>query len=67
MGGLHGQEEDRQGRTSRLLTFAEWLSELHARKYTGPVVVQFGEGVPNEVEMPRPPDRIRLTRMKAGA
>lgn len=45
-------------------TFAEMLQKLHAEQYTGPVIIQFGQGVPSEVQIPCEPQRIRLDKPK---
>jgi hypothetical protein len=41
-------------------TFPAVLERLYGEKYTGPIVVQFGQGVPSVIEFPQPSRRIRL-------
>lgn len=43
-------------------TFPALLQRLYTEQYTGPIVVQFGQGVPSAVEIPKPPDVIRLDK-----
>lgn len=44
-------------------TFPAVLERLYADKYTGPIVVQFGQGVPSAIEIPCAPKRIRLEKV----
>ena len=68
MGGdLRGQghqeqvgQEQREG--EGLLTFAQFLEAMYAQKHTGRVNLDFAQGVPQVIEIPREPRRIRLTR-----
>lgn len=43
-------------------TFAQWLETLHQQQYTGPVLFQFGQGVPNEMQLLAVGTRFRLTK-----
>lgn len=43
-------------------TFPAILERLYHEQYTGPIVVQFGQGVPSVIEIPCEPTRIRLDK-----
>ncbi len=43
-------------------TFADVLLRLFQERYTGSVVLHFGEGVAASMEIPAPSTKIRLTR-----
>jgi hypothetical protein len=43
-------------------SFAALLARLYAEQYTGPVVLQFGQGVPSRAEIPQPAVQIRLDK-----
>jgi hypothetical protein len=43
-------------------TFPEVLEGFYRDKHTGPVTVHFAQGVPNVVEIPEEPMRIRLDK-----
>lgn len=43
-------------------TFSDLLHRLYVERYTGPVVLQFGQGVPNVAEIPQPSVQIRLDK-----
>jgi hypothetical protein len=43
-------------------TFADILERLWTEQHTGPVIIHFGQGCPNEVEIPSPPTRIHVDR-----
>jgi hypothetical protein len=66
-GNLRGQghqdqvrEEQREG--EGLLTFPQFLEAMHAQRHTGRISIDFAQGVPKVIEIPREPRRIRLTR-----
>jgi len=43
-------------------TFADLMAQLYAMKYTGPVILHCGEGVPGRVEFPSPSIMVKLDR-----
>jgi hypothetical protein len=43
-------------------TFPVLLARLYREQYTGPIVVQFGQGVPSMIEIPQPSQLIRLDK-----
>lgn len=42
------------------LTPAEWLEQMWTQRFTGPVIVHFGDGVPREVQPLTAESRIVL-------
>lgn len=53
---------DGHGTLTVLQSWAEAQQWLYDRKHTGPVIVHFAQGHPQEVELPNPSTRIRLRR-----
>lgn len=43
-------------------TFPALLERLYAEQFSGPVVIQFGQGVPHIVEFPQPAKTVRLDK-----
>jgi hypothetical protein len=43
-------------------SFAMLLARLYAESYTGPLTLQFGQGVPSVAEIPQPSVQIRLDK-----
>lgn len=43
-------------------TFPAVLARLYGERYTGPIIIQFGEGVPSVIEIPQPAIAIRLDK-----
>lgn len=61
--------ERRQGRVSEPQplerdSFAALLARLHAERYTGALVLHFGQGVAHHAEIPNAPRRIALDKRK---
>lgn len=46
-----------QAAVAESTSFADLLTRLHAANYTGPIVLHFCGGVPQQVELPQPPPR----------
>jgi hypothetical protein len=40
--------------------FSQWLEKMFAERYTGAVLIQFGEGIPREVQPLKAETRIPL-------
>lgn len=43
-------------------SFSTLLRRLYDEQYTGPVVLNFGQGVPSGAEIPQPSVKIRLDK-----
>lgn len=43
-------------------TFGEMLERLWKDKHTGPVILHLAQGVPNTIEIPSEPTRIKLEK-----
>ena len=48
--------------TVELLSWVDLEARLAAMKYTGMTLTQWAQGVKQEVQIPGPPTRIRLTK-----
>lgn len=54
--------QDGQGQKEGLLTFAAWLERIYADRYTGPVMLHFGQGVVTEAHVLVKETRVRFDK-----
>lgn len=45
------------------VTFPSWLQQVYAERFTGAVLVHFGEGVAHEIHVLNPETKIRLDKV----